>query len=47
MIFRSDNYELLNIIKDAHNDSIKGFIELYDDSMGSFSNDKTIVIWSY
>ena len=47
MIFRSDNYELLNIIKDAHNDSIKGFIELNDDSIGSFSNDKTIVIWSY
>ena len=47
MIFRCDNYECLNIIKDAHIDSIKGFIELNDETIGSFSNDKTMIIWSF
>ena len=46
IIFRSDNYEKINEIENAHDDSIKGFFELNDTSIGSFSNDKTITIWS-
>ncbi len=46
-IYRNDNYECIQEIKDAHNDNIKGFIELKDGSIASFSNDKTIKIWSF
>ena len=46
-IYRSDNYECIQEIKDAHNDTINGFIELKDGSIASFSNDETIKIWSF
>ena len=45
-IYRNDNYECIQEIKDAHNDSIRGFIELKDGSIASFSFDQTINIWS-
>ena len=46
-IYRNDNYECIQEIKDAHNDNIRGFIELKDGSIASFSVDKTIKIWSF
>ena len=46
-IYRNDNYECIQEIKDAHNDNILGFIELKDGSIASFSNDQTIKIWSF
>ncbi len=46
-IYRNDNYEYIQVIKDAHNDYIKGFIELKDGSIASFSNDETIKIWNF
>ena len=46
-IYRNDNYECIQEIKDAHNDYIYGFIELKDGSIASFSKDETIKIWSF
>ena len=46
-IYRNDNYECIQEIKDAHNDYITGFIELKDGSIASFSRDETIKIWSF
>ena len=39
-IYRNDNYECIQEIKDAHNDNINGFIVLKDGSIASFSNDE-------
>ena len=46
-IYRNDNYECIQEIKDAHNKNILGFIELKDGSIASFSEDETIKIWSF
>ena len=46
-IYRNDNYECIQEIKDAHNEDINGFIELKDGSIASFSDDQTIKIWSF
>ena len=46
-IYIIDNYECIQIIENAHNNDIKGFIELKDGSIASFSKDKTIKIWSF
>ena len=46
-IYRNDNYECIQEIKDAHNNWINGFIELKDGSIASFSYDETIKIWSF
>jgi WD40 repeat protein len=46
-IYRNDNYECIQEIKDAHNDDINGFIELKDGSIASFSSDETIKKWSF
>ena len=43
-IYRNDNYECIQEIKDAHNHYIKG---LKDGSIASFSFDETIKIWSF
>ncbi len=43
-IYRNDNYECIQEIKDAHNHYIKG---LKDGSITSFSHDATIKIWSF
>ena len=45
-IYRNDNYECIKIIKDAHYENIKGFIELKDCLIASYSNDETIKIWN-
>ena len=47
IIYRNDNYECIEIIKDAHYDNICGFIELKNDLIASFSNDKTIKLWTF
>ena len=41
-VYSNDNYECIQIIKDAHNDSITGFIELKDGAIASFSRDEKI-----
>ena len=46
-IYRSDNYECIQTIPNAHNDNINGFIELKDYTIASFSDDKTIKIWCF
>ena len=46
-IYRNDNYECIQEIKDAHNDYMRGFIELKDGSIASFSQDETIKIWCF
>ena len=46
-MYRNDNYECIQEIKDAHKKDINGFIELKDGSIASFSFDQTIKIWSF
>ena len=46
-IYRNDNYECIQEIKDAHKKDINCFIELKHGSIASFSVDKTIKIWSF
>ncbi len=46
-IYRNDNYECIQEIKDAHDENISGFIELKNGTIASFSNDKTIKIWIF
>ena len=46
-IFRNDNYELIQTIRNAHMDWINGFIELKNGSIASFADDFTMKIWSY
>ena len=45
-VYKNDNYECIQIIKDAHDDYIRGFVELKDGTIASFSNDKKIKIWN-
>ena len=45
-IFRSDNFEFIKEIQNAHEHWINGYVELKDGSVGSYSGDKTIKIWS-
>ena len=47
IIYRNDNYESIQTIQNAHDDNIKGFIELKDGSIASYSNDKKIKIWNF
>ena len=47
VIFRYDNYECIDIIKDAHLSHITGFIEFKNDLIGSYSSDGKIIIWSF
>ena len=37
----------IQVIKNAHNSDIKGFIELKDCSIASYSCDKRIKIWCF
>ena len=46
IIYKNDNYECVQIIKNAHNNFINGFIELKNGTIASFSNDQKIKIWS-
>ena len=45
-IYRNDNYECIQIIQNAHDDYIFGFVELKDGSILSYSYDKKIKIWN-
>ena len=47
MIYRCDNYECIETIKNAHEDFIGGFIKLKKNLIASFSNDGTIKIWTF
>ena len=47
MIYRINDYENIEIIKNAHNDFIIGFNRFRDNLFVSFSKDKTIKIWSF
>ena len=46
-IYRNDNYECIQEIKDAHNDNITLFIELKNGSIASFSDDEIMIIWNF
>ncbi len=47
LIFRNDNYECIQIIKNAHDSDIGGFVELKNNYICSFSNDNSIKVWSF
>ena len=46
-VYRKDNFECIQIIKNAHNDKIIGFVELNNGDIASYSADKTIKIWKF
>ena len=46
-VYRKDNFECIQIIKNAHNDKIIGFVELINGDIASYSADKTIKIWKF
>ena len=46
-IYRSDNYECINIINNAHNDDILGISELKNGLITSYGKDKIIKVWSF
>ena len=46
-IYRNDNYECIQTIKNAHDNNIYDFIELKHGSIASCSKDKSIKIWSF
>ena len=46
IIYRYDNYECIQIIQNAHDGYINGFVELKDESIISYSWDKKIKIWN-
>ncbi len=45
-IYRSDNYECIQTIKNAHQNEINGITELKDGSIATYANEKIINIWS-
>ena len=45
-IYRNDNYECIQIIQNAHDNCINGFVELKDGSIVSYSYDMKIKIWN-
>ena len=47
IIYRNDNYESIQTIQNAHDHYIRGFIELKDGSIASYSDDKKIKIWNF
>ena len=46
-IYRSDNYECITIIKDAHNNDILGISQLNNGLISSYGKDKIIKVWSF
>ena len=46
IIYRYDNYECIQLIQNAHDGNINGFVELKDESIISYSWDKKIKIWN-
>ena len=45
-IYRSDNYECIQTIKNAHHDYILGFIQLNNGNIVSYGWDTIFKIWS-
>ncbi len=45
IILRSDNFQIIENISNAHKGEIFGFVELKNDLIGSFSSDKILKIW--
>ena len=46
-IYRNDNYQCIKIFRNAHDESINGFVELKNGTILSYSDDKKIKIWKY
>jgi hypothetical protein len=46
-VYRVDTFECIQTIKDAHENDIRGFTQIKDGLVASFSKDKFIKIWSY
>ena len=46
-VYRSDNYNCIQIIKNAHKDHINGILLLNNDRILSYSDDKKICIWKF
>ena len=46
-IYRNDNYECIQTIRNAHSDYINGFILLNNGTIASFGKDSFIKIWSF
>jgi phospholipase A-2-activating protein len=46
-VYRSDNFNCIQILKDAHKDFINGLTQLKDCSIASYGADKSIKIWSF
>ena len=46
-VYRNDNFECIQTIENGHKEGINGFCELYDKSIISFSDDKTINLWKF
>ena len=45
-VYRSDNYDCIQIVND-NNDNVNGLIELNNGTIISYSDDKSIKIWSF
>ena len=45
IIYRSDNFQCIENISNAHKGEISGFVELKNELVGSFSSDKNLKIW--
>ena len=45
-IYKNDNYECIQIINNAHEDFIKGFVKIKEGIIASFSQDGNINLWS-
>ena len=44
-VYRYDNYECIQIIKNVHNGSIEGIIYYNNELILSYANDKIIKLW--
>ena len=44
-VYRSDNYECIQIINNAHSSSLNGIIEINDNLIGTYGYDRIINIW--
>ena len=47
LVFRKDNFHCIQIVRNAHDNDILGFVEFKDGSIGSFSKDNKIKIWNF
>ena len=46
-IYKSNNYECIQILNNVHNDEIYGINKLKNDIIVSYGEDKIIKIWSF